>query len=71
MRPVRRVAVALAVAAVLGAAGGWAWLQWWPRSVPAGQPPLVTVGAGNLDPVRTAFEGGAGEVRVLALFSPT
>lgn len=60
---------ALVVIGVLLAA--YAWLQHAPRRVPNGQPPLVTVSPGGLEPIRAAFNAGGGQVRILAMLSPT
>lgn len=49
----------------------YAWLRFAPRRVPEGQPPLVTVEPGQLETVRDAFNASRGEVRVLAMLSPT
>lgn len=38
---------------------------------PAGQPPLARLTAQNAAAVKTAFNAAKGEVRVLALLSPT
>ena len=40
-----------------------------PRRTPAGQPPLVRLD--RLDPFREAFEAARGQVRIVALLSPT
>ena len=60
----------LAVLVLLGVAAG-AWLKWSPRSVPSGQPALAHLGADSLPSFRRAFNDGAGEVRILAMLSPT
>ena len=59
-----------AVAALLVTAAA-AWLRWAPREVPAGQPPLAILGADSVPGFRAAFHGSRGEVRILALLSPT
>lgn len=66
----RAILLACAAAALLLMAVA-AWLAWSPRQVPAGQPPLHTLRAHSLPAFRAAFNGGRGEVRILALLSPT
>jgi hypothetical protein len=66
-----KIAGAFLFALLLVAGLALAWVRWAPRNVPEGQPDLVVVRAGSIDPVREAFNRGAGEIRVLALFSPT
>ena len=61
-------ALAVTVALVVAAGG---WLKWSPRSVPSGQPALVTLDASSLPAFRSAFDEGQGQVRVLVLLSPT
>ena len=70
MRLQRALLVASA-AAILVVGGAAAWLRWAPRDVPAGQPPLAALGADSLPGFRAAFNGSRGEVRILALLSPT
>ena len=60
------VALALVVVAVVGTLG---WLRLGPRHAPGGQPPLLTLS--DLQPMRDDFGAHDGEVRVLALLSPT
>jgi hypothetical protein len=40
-------------------------------TVPAGQPPLVSLTSANFDQLRAAFNATSGEVRVVLLLSPT
>jgi hypothetical protein len=40
-------------------------------SVPAGQPPLVSLTSTNFDQLRAAFNAASGEVRIVLLLSPT
>ena len=47
------------------------WIKLAPRRVPDGQPPLATIGPDSLPSFRAAFNAGQGEVRVLAMLSPT
>ena len=73
MRVRRWLAIAgcgLAILVLVAVATG-AWLKWSPRSVPSGQPALAHLGADSLPSFRSAFNEGAGEVRILALLSPT
>ena len=66
-----KVVLLAAAALVVVAGAGFAWLKLAPRRVPAGQPPLVTLGPGSLPAFRDAFNGSGEEIRVLALLSPT
>jgi hypothetical protein len=61
----------LLAAAVTVAAAVVAWMVLGPRRVPAGQPPLTILEAGSLPAFREVFNASDGEVRVLALLSPT
>jgi hypothetical protein len=60
-----------AAAAMVVCVSLFAWLRLEPRRVPQGQPPLTTLDAASLPAFRTAFNAGDGEVRVLAMLSPT
>jgi hypothetical protein len=44
---------------------------WGPSSVPQGQPPLLTLTAGNFSEFETAFDGDTSFPRVVLLLSPT
>jgi hypothetical protein len=68
--PAKSIAVIVAAAVVVSVAT-CAWLTMAPRHVPAGQPPLSTLNAGSLPAFREAFNASEGEVRVLAMLSPT
>jgi hypothetical protein len=70
-KSVLKVAVPLAVLTVLVAAAAIGWVKLAPRHVPPGQPPLLTLDDGSLSAFRDAFNASEGEVRVLAMFSPT
>ena len=59
------VAVAVAGGAVL------AWIKLAPRRVPPGQAALAHVQADSLPVIRGAFNAAEGEVRILAMLSPT
>jgi hypothetical protein len=63
----------LSVFAVLIFAGllALAWHYYAGTTVPAGQPPLASLSAGNLDELRTAFNAASGDVRIVLLLSPT
>jgi hypothetical protein len=41
------------------------------ETVPAGQPPLVSLTSTNFDQLRAAFNAASGEVRIVLLLSPT
>ena len=69
-RWVFRIAAGLALVAV-AALAAYGWLQFAPRRVPAGQPPLETLGPDSPSAAREAFNAGEGAIRVLAMFSPT
>jgi len=40
-------------------------------TVPAGQPPLVSLTSSNFEQLRAAFNAASGEVRIVLLLSPT
>lgn len=61
----------LLAAAVVVCLVVFALLEVAPRRVPAGQPPLATLDAGSLPAFREMFHAADGEVRVLAMLSPT
>ncbi|HEY6902805.1 MAG TPA: hypothetical protein VI216_00755 [Candidatus Acidoferrales bacterium] len=56
----------LAVAILFGATYLWA-----PGTVPAGQPPLVTLPSANIGPFAAAFDADVSVPRLVLLFSPT
>jgi hypothetical protein len=66
-----KTGAAILGAAILALAGALAWIRYAPRRVPAGQPSLAVVDDRSIEPVRAAFDAGAGEIRILALLSPT
>jgi len=41
------------------------------HSTPKGQPPLVSFSAGDLTPLKTAFNASASTIRVVVMLSPT
>jgi hypothetical protein len=47
------------------------WHFYGGDTVPAGQPPLVSLTSSNFDLLRTAFNGASGDVRIVLLLSPT
>ena len=55
-----------ALAVLLGARYLWA-----PGTVPAGQPPLVTLSSANIGQFDAAFDADAAVPRLVLLFSPT
>jgi len=69
-RRLRVIAVLAAAAAVVSLAA-FTWVKLAPRRVPSGQPPLATLTSHSLPGFRTAFNASEGEVRILALLSPT
>ena len=71
IRRALKTIASLAAAAIVVFVVTFAWVRLAPRHVPAGQPPLSTLHATSLPAFRDAFNAAAGEVRVLALLSPT
>lgn len=71
MRSALRSILILLAAAVVVCAAAFAWMKLAPRRVPAGQPPLSTLDSGSVPAFRDAFNASEGEVRVLAMLSPT
>lgn len=47
------------------------WWQFATRIVPTGQPPVVTIDPANMATLRNEFNAAAGDVRIIALLSPT
>jgi hypothetical protein len=47
------------------------WHFYGGETVPAGQPPLVSLTSSNFEQLRTAFNAASGEVRIVLLLSPT
>jgi hypothetical protein len=70
-RPALKVILVLVLIAIVAGAAALAWLEFALRRVPSGQPPLATLDSASLPAFRAAFNAGEGEVRVLALLSPT
>jgi len=67
MRRAVRAAVFVLMTALLRVA----WHRSSPRSTPAGQPPLASLGPDGIAPVRDLFHADAGDVRLLLMLSPT
>jgi len=67
---VKRIAVLAVVLAAL-LVGAFMWVKLGPRHVPEGQPPLQTLAPGSLPAFRDEFNAAQGNVRILALLSPT
>jgi hypothetical protein len=61
----------VAVAAIVVCLAVFAWMRFSPRHVPPGQPPLATIRADSVPAFRDTFNAAEGEVRVLAMLSPT
>ena len=61
------------MAAVLFVAGGvaFAYIHYAPRRTPVGQPPLLFLAEGDLQPLEEAFNAHADSTRVLVMLSPT
>jgi hypothetical protein len=66
-RPGKLLAVAVAVAALTGAA----WYQFGGHETSKGQPPLADLNPASLDQLRADFNASAGETRMILLLSPT
>ena len=66
-----RRAIQTATFALMAALLMVAWYRSAPRSTPAGQPPLASLGPDGIAPVRDLFNASAGEVRLLLMLSPT
>jgi hypothetical protein len=64
----RKAIIAGVVAALLLLVAAYLW---GPSSVPKGQPPLLTLTAGNSSEFETAFDGDTSVPRVVLLLSPT
>jgi hypothetical protein len=47
------------------------WYFYGGSTVPAGQPPLLSLTPANFDQLREAFNAASGEVRIVLLLSPT
>jgi hypothetical protein len=66
----RRTGTALALL-LLAVGAGVAYLTLGKRTTPVGQPALVRLQAGNLEPVKQAFNAASAGPRLLVLLSPT
>jgi hypothetical protein len=60
-----------AAAAVVVFVTAFIWARVAPRHVPQGQPPLSMLDASSFSTFRGAFNGAEGEVRSIAMLSPT
>jgi hypothetical protein len=68
---VRRTLAIFAAIAVVTLVSGLVWWRFAPRRTPGGQPPLATLDAASLSAFRDAFNAAGGEIRIVALLSPT
>ena len=66
----RVIALLAATVTALGLAA-FIWVKFAPRQVPPGQPPLATLESRSVPGFRDAFNAADGEVRILAMLSPT
>jgi hypothetical protein len=71
IRTVLKVGASVVVAVLVVCLTVFAWMTFAPRRVPPGQPPLSTLNASSLRAFREGFNASDGDVRVLALLSPT
>ena len=63
----KRIVFAVVVLVVFGAL----YYFYGGHSTPKGQPPLVSLSAGHLMPLKTAFNGSSSSIRVVVMLSPT
>src|SRR5262245_48776627 len=71
MKTALKVAAGIVAACLVLVLAAYGWLKWSPRRVPDGQPPLATLDAQSLPEFRAAFNASKGDVRILAMLSPT
>jgi hypothetical protein len=71
LKPALKIGLVLVTIMVAVCLAALAWIKLAPRRVPEGQPPLATIGPESLADFRAAFNASEGEVRVLAMLSPT
>ena len=71
IKSVLKIGLVLVTILLVVCLAAFAWMKLAPRRVPDGQPPLATLGPDSLEGFRAAFNANDGEVRVLALLSPT
>jgi len=71
IRMVLKSILLLAATAIIVCFAVVAWMKFSPRRVPPGQPPLATIGAGSVPAFKDAFNAAEGQVRILAMLSPT
>jgi hypothetical protein len=63
----KRILLVVALVVVFGAV----YYFYGGHSVPRGQQPLASFPAGDLTPLKTAFNGSASSIRVVVMLSPT
>ena len=66
-----KAALAVVATVVLLCLVIFGWLKLAPRTAPRGQPPLATLSADSLPSFRVAFNANQGQVRIVAMLSPT
>lgn len=71
LKSVLKIGFVLATTVIALCLGAVAWIKFAPRRVPDGQPPLATISRQSLPMFRAAFNAHQGEVRILAMLSPT
>ena len=71
IRSVLKWSVILAVLLLIVSLGALGWMKLAPRRTPEGQPSMVVLDSSSLDSFRSAFNDGAGSVRILVMLSPT
>jgi hypothetical protein len=67
----RRIVAVPAAVLVAVVAAFFAYTTFADRSTPAGQPPLAEVNQQSLETFKSDFNRARGQVRVIALLSPT
>jgi hypothetical protein len=63
--------VSVAAGLILAGLLALGWHYYGGTTVPPGQPPLASLTTENFGELRTAFNAGVGNVRVVLLLSPT
>jgi hypothetical protein len=71
MRAAVKSVLIIAAVVVVVCVAAFAWVELAPRRVPPGQPPLSTLDARSLPSFRDAFNAADGQVRMVAMLSPT
>ena len=64
----RKLLLIVAIAAIAAAFG---WTRLVRHNAPIGQPPLAHLDSARLETLKAEFNGAAGEIRIIALLSPT